>query len=141
MRCVVLVCAVVLLAACGSGEATNDGKQQTQPDTHVLRVVLVDEVPLSVFFNWDDRQCTTGAFGRRPPVPTVIVRDADGTAVAVLRSPRLGGRKLPASCRMPLPPESVPLSDVYSVTATAGGEEYRVDVERGESPQTVVVRF
>lgn len=132
--------ALLLFAGCSPAAPA----ASPSPDTHAITVRIVDQVPLDVYWNYNDSECTAQEY-MKPKVdrgPQVTIANGAGKVLASQDGPRIGGTaKIEASCTVDIPFASVPVSDVYVVTIKGhDGQTWDRTVQTSaDSPQVIEV--
>ena len=121
MRNLAVLAAALLLSGCAGAPAPSatPTTSVTEEKTVAITVRIEDTVPLAVYWNLDDRQCTAQAYlsDEVDRGPEVTIADGAGNVLAVQDAPLIGGTVVVEDrCTVDVTFPEVPASDVYVVT-------------------------
>lgn len=143
MRTMKYVAAVAALLLFVSGCAGAPSASPS-PENRAITVRIVDLVPLDVYWNYNDVQCTAQEFmeAKVDRGPQVTISDGAGKVLASQDGPLIGGiTKLKDRCTVDVAFTEVPASDVYVVTVKghSGRTWDRTVQASAENPQVIEV--
>lgn len=129
----VALCAALLLAGCAWST-----HETTQMPTRRVAVVISDVVPLDLYFNYDDAQCSAVDEG-----PEITISNGAGVVVAAKDAPLIGGKMtLEKRCDVTVTFDAVPAADIYTVTVkSASGRVWSTTVQSESGDQEIRIRI
>lgn len=145
MRTIAALAAVLLLAGC-AGSATPSSSpassaSPTEPETVQITVRIEDTVPLAVYWNYDDVQCTGQKYmsAEVDRGPEVTIADGAGNVLAVKDAPLVGGTMvIKQSCTVDVEFPDVPAADIYVVTVKGHDGQIWDRTEAADGPDQVI---
>lgn len=133
------------LALCGCATPAASPTPSATPTPEVKQIVveIADMVPLDVYYNYDDVQCTAHAFSSSiTRGPQVTIADGAGKILASQDGPLVGGTaSVKGRCTVDVVFAGVPAADIYVVTVQSdSGEKWTRTVQNSPGDVRVDIK-